>query len=46
MKDIKYYCNKKDSGINASQTCMLTGNPCFIRAFLDFEGVHIEGAQS
>ena len=31
MNDIKYYCNKKESGLNADYVCMLTGNPCYVR---------------
>ena len=31
MNDLKYYCNKKESGFNADYTCLLTGNPCSVR---------------
>ena len=31
MNDIKYYCNKRGSGLNGGYDCLLTGNPCFVR---------------
>ena len=31
MKDLKYYCNKKGSELNADNICRLTDNPCYVR---------------